>query len=132
MTGFVPDVRPWLERASVAVAPFSIAAGIQNKVLEALAYCRPVVASRKALQGVSTPVAEVIGAGESPEELAAWVLAMLKDPTMASQIGKDGRRQVTSEYNWQRSGEQLLSLIENPQIPVRTSSPTTSAQADGN
>ena len=51
VTGRVPDVRPYLAHAAVAVAPLRIARGIQNKVLEAMAMARPVVASPQAHRG---------------------------------------------------------------------------------
>ena len=116
ITGTVPDVRPWLEGAKVAVAPFTIAAGIQNKVLEALAYARPVVATRKVLQGLSEPVAEVIRSGESPEELASAVIELLRNTALARNLGSEGRRRVGTEYNWSRSGDQLLSLVERRRV----------------
>lgn len=121
VTGAVPDVRPWLDKAKVAVAPFTIAAGIQNKVLEALAYGRPVVATRKVLQGLSGPVAKVIRSGESPEELASAVVELLRNTGMAQNLGAEGRRQVTTEYSWSRSAEQLLSLVERRRARTRIS-----------
>ena len=52
VTGRVPDVRPYVAHADVCVAPLRIARGIQNKVLEAMAMARPVVASAQAFEGV--------------------------------------------------------------------------------
>ena len=52
MTGRVPDVRPYLAHAAVAVAPLRIARGIQNKVLEAMEMARPVIASAEAAGGI--------------------------------------------------------------------------------
>ena len=71
MTGFVPDIRQYLARARVSVAPFAIAAGIPNKILEAMAYGLPVVATRRATQGLSPGVAEAVEIGETTEEFAA-------------------------------------------------------------
>jgi glycosyltransferase involved in cell wall biosynthesis len=45
VTGTVPDVRPYLQHAAVVVAPLRLARGVQNKILEAMAMGRPVVAS---------------------------------------------------------------------------------------
>jgi sugar transferase (PEP-CTERM/EpsH1 system associated) len=118
VTGFVPDVRKYLAGARVAVAPFSIAAGIQNKVLEALAYELPVVATRKVLQGLAGAVADIVHTGDSPEELAGSVVQLLKDPLLARQIGREGRRRVLAEYSWDRSGALLLDLIERPVDPT--------------
>ena len=63
VTGFVPDVRTYLAKAHVAVAPFSIAAGIQNKILEAMAYGLPVVATSRTRQGLSPEVADLVAIG---------------------------------------------------------------------
>ena len=127
VTGFVPDVRPYLAQTHVAVAPFSIAAGIQNKILEAMAYCLPVVATSRTVRGLSAEVAEIVETGDSPEELAAKIVRFLRDPEFARERGMEGRRRVAAEYNWDRNLERLLQLIENPfgksasQIEARSS-----------
>jgi len=114
VTGFVPDVRTYLAQTNVAVAPFSIAAGIQNKILEAMAYCLPVVATSRAVRGLSAEVAEVIETGDSPEELAAKTVRLLREPGFARDRGTEGRRLVAAKYNWDRNLERLLQLIEDP------------------
>ena len=114
VTGFVPDVRTYLARAQVAVAPFSIAAGIQNKILEALAYGLPVVATSKAAQALSRGVAEQLYTGDTPEDMAAKITALLRDPQLAYRKGSDGRRQVAKDYRWDSSLDQMMKLLENP------------------
>ncbi len=114
VTGFVPDVRTYLARATVAVAPFAIAAGIQNKILEALASGLPVVATPRAVQGLSSQTREMVQTGETVEELAAKTLSFLRDSAYAMQIGLEGRRRVSMEYSWENSLGQLMALIENP------------------
>src|SRR5215469_6834947 len=52
VTGRVPDVRPYLAHAAVAVAPLRVAQGVQNKVLEAMSMAKPVVATPQALEGI--------------------------------------------------------------------------------
>jgi len=114
VTGFVPDVRTYLAKAQVAVAPFSIAAGIQNKILEALAYGVPVVATARAVQGLSKGVAAAVETGTSAEELAARIVHLLGDPEMARRKGAEGRRAVEEEYNWKQALDGLLAVLENP------------------
>ena len=61
VTGRVPDTRPYLAVADVVVAPLRIARGIQNKVLEAMAMARPVVATPEAFEGVqATPGRDIL------------------------------------------------------------------------
>ncbi len=52
VTGSVPDVRPFVTRSAVNVAPLRIARGTQNKILEAMAMGVPVVTSEVAARGV--------------------------------------------------------------------------------
>jgi sugar transferase (PEP-CTERM/EpsH1 system associated) len=114
ITGFVPDIREWLGKAQVAVAPFTIAAGIQNKILEAMAFGLPVVATSRAAQGLSAGVAELVSTGETADELASQVVVLLRDSRMAQRRGLDGRRKVTEDYSWQRAQDQLVQFLEDP------------------
>jgi len=114
VTGFVPDVRAYLAQTHVAVAPFSVSAGIQNKILEAMSYCLPVVATSRTVRGLSAEVAEIVEIADSPEELGAKIIRFLRDPKLARDSGAEGRRRVAAEYNWDRNLDRLLQLIENP------------------
>jgi sugar transferase (PEP-CTERM/EpsH1 system associated) len=114
VTGFVPDVRTWLAKARVAVAPFTIAAGIQNKILEAMAFGLPVVATSRAAQGLSSGVADMVYTGNTPEELAAKIVLLVLDKRLAQRIGLDGRHAVMQDYSWDSALDRLLELLENP------------------
>ena len=120
ITGLVPDVRDYLAKTHVMVAPFSIAAGIQNKILEAMAYGLPVVGTSRAVQGLVNEVAEVVQKGDSPQELAARVVSLVRDPKLARHIGMEGRKRVSVHYRWDRAMDRLLELVENP---ARSDSP---------
>jgi len=114
VTGYVPDIEDVLAQAHVSVAPFSITAGIQSKILEALAFGLPVVATQRAVQALATDVAEIIETGETADELASKVVYFLSNPSIARSRGLEGRRRVTAAYSWGRSLEQLLHLVEEP------------------
>lgn len=113
VTGFVPDVRKYLAQSQVSVAPFSIAAGIQNKVLEAMAYCLPVVASSRIARSLPSNIGEMIEFGDTPQELASKVLGLLRHPQRQRRVGLEGRRRIGLEYNWEKSRDLLLALLEN-------------------
>lgn len=129
VTGFVPDVRTYLAKAHVAVAPFSIAAGIQNKILEAMAYGLPVVATSRTRGGLSPEVGCLVATGDSAQELSSEVEALLRDPQLAACKGLEGRQRVTAAYKWEVSLGRLLQLLENPggsevlELPVRSHQP---------
>lgn len=120
VTGSVPDVRPYLARAQVSVAPFSIAAGIQSKILEALASALPVVATPRAVQGLTEDVAAIVETAQSAEELAGKTVNLLRNRQLAREIGEEGRRRVTAAYSWNNAMQRLLELIETP-VPALTS-----------
>jgi sugar transferase (PEP-CTERM/EpsH1 system associated) len=114
VTGFVPDVRHYLARSAVSVAPFSIAAGIQNKILEAMAYGLPVVATPRAAQGLSPAVAAAVRTAANPREMADAVVHLLRDPLAARNAGMEGRRRVSREYGWDAALEKLIAVVESP------------------
>ncbi len=115
VTGYVEDIRTHFARAQVAVAPFSIACGIQNKILEAMAYGLPIVATRRVLQGLTPQVAEMVATGDTSKELAASVVQLLRSPEKAKGRGVKSRQRVTAYYNWDRSMTLLLDLIRQPE-----------------
>ncbi|WP_235516286.1 glycosyltransferase [Sphingomonas sp. Leaf226] len=98
VTGAVDDVRGWLAAADVCVAPLKLARGIQNKVLEAMAMARPVVASAAAAEGIDH--AGTIRVAADASEFAAQVLALLDAPADAADLGRAARAQVLRRYGW--------------------------------
>jgi len=114
VTGAVPDVRPYLSRASVAVAPFVIAAGIQNKILEAMASELPVVATTKAVQGLSARTAALIVIGDTAAELAHKACNLIKNQEAENSLGVKCRHSVMDEYSWPPALDHLLKVIERP------------------
>ncbi len=125
VTGSVPDIRPWLASARVLVAPFLIAAGVPNKILEGMSSGLPVVATPRAVQGLSERVASVIEIGCSPSELAAQTIRFLRDVRLASERGAESRLRVTEEHDWDRSTGRLIDLLDNPSPPLQA--PATQA-----
>jgi sugar transferase (PEP-CTERM/EpsH1 system associated) len=100
VTGTVPDVRPYLQHAAVVAAPLRLARGIQNKILEAMAMARPVVAMRECAEAISaTRGSELIEAGDADAFVRA-VDALLREPARASAIGQAGRERVCRDYCW--------------------------------
>ena len=101
VTGFVEDVRDWLARATVCVAPLMIARGIQNKVLEAMAMARPVVASPQAYEGVEALAGRDLVVADGAAAFAQAVVALINDPARAQAIGESARACVERGYQWE-------------------------------
>jgi glycosyltransferase involved in cell wall biosynthesis len=101
VTGYIPDLRLPLRRASLAVAPLIYGAGIQNKVLEAMACGTPVVASPLAVSALSKiqPGADCL-IGITPQIFAEQVLRLMGDEALRERLGTAGRRYVEAHHNW--------------------------------
>jgi len=99
-TGTVEDVRPFLRRATLAVAPIRYGAGIQNKVLEALACGTPVVATPQAVTALQTRPDQDLMLARDPEELAGSVISLLRSPERCSTLGLSGRQFVERQHAW--------------------------------
>ena len=111
VTGRVPDVRPYLQHAAVVVAPLRVARGIQNKVLEAMAMGRPVVASGCAAQGLSAvPGAEL----EVADDAAGFAMRVSDalEPARAAAMGAAARRRVLADYDWTSNLAPFGRLLE--------------------
>lgn len=114
VTGEVPDVRPWLQAASVVVAPLKLARGVQNKVLEAMAMARPVVASTAAATGIDH--GGTIETGETAHDIAAAIDRLLADPVRAADQGMAARQRVIDHYGWDArlSALDAVLTLESP------------------
>ena len=111
VTGGVPDVRGWLAAADVVVAPLRIARGIQNKVLEAMAMGKPVVASAEAAEGIDARHGEHLIVANGPGEEAQAVLALLADPARAAELGRAARARVEERYDWAATLAPLRAML---------------------
>lgn len=111
VTGRVPDVRPWLGRATVFVAPLRLARGIQNKVLEAMASGVAVVASPAAFRGTGLAAGEGIVPAESAGDFARAVLDLLGDPGRRAEIARRGRAAMERDFTWAAQLARLDQVI---------------------
>ena len=101
--GAVPDVRPWLAGADLVVAPLLIARGVQNKVLEAMAMARPVLATRAAATGIGGREGTELAVADGEDALVAAALELLGDVAAARALGLAGRKFVVSSRSWERA-----------------------------
>ena len=100
VTGTVPDVRPYLQHADVVVAPLRLARGIQNKILEAMAMGRPVVASTACASALNAQVGTELVASEEVADYTLAISTLLADRDAADRVGSAGRTCVLQRYSW--------------------------------
>ncbi|MBT9492895.1 MAG: TIGR03087 family PEP-CTERM/XrtA system glycosyltransferase [Paucibacter sp.] len=101
VTGTVPDVRPFLQHAAVVVAPLRLARGIQNKILEAMAMARPVVASSTCGDAIDGEVGCDLFCATEPDDFVRAISRLLSDPGLADRVGAAGRGCVLRNYSWE-------------------------------
>ena len=112
VTGSVPDVRPYLHRSALMVAPLNIARGTQNKILEAMAAGVPVIVSRMAAGGVDAAAREHFLVADDPEDQTAAILRVMEDKDERGRLAAAGRARMLSHHNWSASMQRLDRIIE--------------------
>ncbi|MGH9940610.1 MAG: TIGR03087 family PEP-CTERM/XrtA system glycosyltransferase [Blastocatellia bacterium] len=112
VTGGVPDVRPYLRKATVCVVPLRIARGVQNKVLEAMAAGKAVIASPEAAAGLRVVDGEHLVIADTPERFAGASLEVIRDESLRESLEMRARRFVEAEHDWSPLLRSLVELIE--------------------
>lgn len=116
VTGTVDDVRPYIGHAAVIVAPLRIARGIQNKVLEAMAMAKAVVASTTCAEPIDAESGTELLCAATAEDYIAHINALLAAPATAQRIGVAARECVLSRYSWHAHLSQIDRYIEEPAL----------------
>jgi hypothetical protein len=115
VTGAVPDVRPWLAGADLVVVPLTLARGVQNKVLEAMAMARPVLLTAEAATGIDAVDGRDFAVSPAaPEEFAARAVGLLSDPIRADGLGAGRAAFVIALVGigfWRRCRPWLVSIV---------------------
>ena len=114
VTGEVPDVRPWLAAADAVVAPLLLARGVQNKLLEAMAMARPVVASAAAATGIDATPGEHMLVADGAAAMADAVCRIFDDRMAAAKMGQAARARMIARYGWDARLAPLGDLLGLP------------------
>jgi sugar transferase (PEP-CTERM/EpsH1 system associated) len=118
LVGEVPDVRPHLGRAAVALVPLRLARGVQNKLLEALAMGKAVVSSPLCVAGLGVTNGDHLVTATTPAEWADAVLRLFDDSALRGRLGAAGRRYVEDHHRWEAClaplGELLARAASGP------------------
>jgi glycosyltransferase involved in cell wall biosynthesis len=124
VTGTVEDVRPYIARGEVYVAPLLAGGGSRLKILEALAMGRAVVSTTVGAEGLDVVADRDLVLADDPGAFADAVVALLDDAPRRRALGKAGRKLVESRYDWDVIAEVQARLwtrlIEGEAAPIGT------------
>jgi sugar transferase (PEP-CTERM/EpsH1 system associated) len=100
ITGWVPDVRPYIAGAKVYVAPLRVGGGTRLKLLQAMAMGAAIVATSLGAEGFPVRHGRELLLADTAEEVAQAVLGLLENAKQRAQLGKAARRFVEATYGW--------------------------------
>jgi glycosyltransferase involved in cell wall biosynthesis len=112
VTGFVPSITDYLQKATVALAPVVYGSGMQIKVLEAFLTATPLVATSVALRGLDVRDGEHVLVADTPDAFANAVLKLLDSPELRQKLGEAGRRYVEENHDLRKTTEDLVAIYQ--------------------
>jgi glycosyltransferase involved in cell wall biosynthesis len=113
VTGYVPELRPYLEKAGAVVIPVRVGSGMRVRILEALAQGLPVVTTTIGLEGINASPGRDILVGDSPEEFSKELTRLILQPELQKSLAENGRQLVERCYDWQivlKTMDQIYSV----------------------
>jgi glycosyltransferase involved in cell wall biosynthesis len=112
VTGSVPDVRPYLERAAAFVVPIRIGGGTRLKIYEAMAMEKPIVSTSIGAEGLPVANGEEILLADTPESFADAVVGLLRQEDRATEIGKRAAAKVREQCGWDTVADSFAAICE--------------------
>lgn len=112
VTGFIRDIQPYLQSAMVYVMPLRIARGVQNKVLEAMAAGKAIVATSEVAAGLRVTGGEQLLVADTPHLFADAVVGIIRDSDLRGSLEEEARLFVESEHAWPPLLQKMVGLVE--------------------
>jgi glycosyltransferase involved in cell wall biosynthesis len=110
VTGSVPDVRPYMERAAAFVIPMRIAGGTRLKVYEAMGMEIPIVSTAIGIEGLPVRHDVEVLVADEPDAFAAEVVRVLREPALGARLAATAARRVRAEFGWQEVASRFASI----------------------
>jgi sugar transferase (PEP-CTERM/EpsH1 system associated) len=124
VTGSVEDVRPHLARGAVYIVPLRIGGGTRLKIFEAMAAGKAVVSTTIGAEGLPVESGKHLAIADTPEEFAATVIRLLRNPAERHAIAHAARALMEARYDWSAVSASLEQAIidsapgARPQTPI--------------
>jgi len=101
VTGYVDDLRPYLEESALMVVPVRAGGGMRVRILEAFAYAMPVVTTTVGLEGIHAAPGQDVLVADTPADFASRTVELLQDVSLQDKLAANGRTLATTKYDWQ-------------------------------
>ena len=111
-TGFVDDVRPYLDRAHVYIVPLRIGGGTRLKILDTMAMSKAIVSTSIGCEGIAVEPGKNILIGDTPQTFADQVVRVMEDDGLREGLEREGRRLVEAVYDWEILGRDMEAVYE--------------------
>jgi glycosyltransferase involved in cell wall biosynthesis len=112
VTGGVPDIRPYVDRAAAYVVPIRIGGGTRLKIYEAMAMDKPVISTRVGAEGLPVRDGEELLLADDPEGFARAVIRTLNDARLAGRLGRRAGALVRERFGWDRAAARFIEVCE--------------------
>lgn len=117
-TGTVPDMRPVIAKAALCVVPLRIGSGTRLKILEAGAMGKGMVSTPLGAEGLDFRDGEEICIAGNPVEFAEAVVALMKNPSRRSELGRAARRKVIGQYSMDALQQALRIALNSSSLKI--------------
>ncbi len=98
-TGFVEDIRPYVDESAVMVVPIRIGSGTRLKILDAMAMGKAIVSTSVGCEGLNVTHGKNILIADDPEEFTNRTIGLLKNPDMRMSLERNARK-LAKTYDW--------------------------------
>jgi sugar transferase (PEP-CTERM/EpsH1 system associated) len=109
VTGFVEDIRPYIDKSSIYICPIRSGSGIKNRLLEAMAMEKPIVAFRRSCEALKVTHNDHLLIVDTPKEFINGIIKLFEDEKLRRLLSQNARLLVEKEYSW----EKTINIIEN-------------------
>lgn len=114
VTGFVDDIKPYFDKSHIFVAPFQIARGVQNKVLQAMACALPVVSTPLGAEGIACKDSVDILLANTAAEFSERCITLANNTNLSREIGQQALTTINTQYAWESVLQPLTQALERP------------------
>ena len=112
VTGYVPDLTPFLEQAALVIVPVRVGGGIRVRILEAFARGLPVITTSVGLEGIDAKIGTDVLVEDTEDAMASEILRVLKNEDVQKELALNGRRLVVTNYDWETALTVLDEVYE--------------------